>query len=306
MRYDLESFLKTIGSKMPAQLNKNLIPVVSTIGPILFLGLNTLTVKGPGEKVGKIISQLAKNAKDSMTLTEIVEKTHSACKTGLTMAFDNDALHEKERLHKKLSALEKEVTEFKTRLDVEYLRMQGEFQKVSEFKKRYNECKEIFDLLSCTKENMMSARFYMTRIGTLIPEIASTIERYISYSATRQEPSCLWMSGPPRSGKTYSVKAIIEKLSAYHGRRLTTYNRNSGDDYVSGYAGQDVYVYDDMASCVDSKDLHELLMAKSSNAYNLNMAQIETKGMPFVSKYIIVCSNVAGVNSCDQLTTPVS
>lgn len=301
-----ETFLKHIGGVLPGPLPKHMIPLLSALGPILFLGLNSLSLTKPGHQVANILSTISKSCKDTTNLAECMDKVQKATKTGLTMAFDNEKLHMRERIMDDMTTLERDVETYKTRLITERAQMQAEFSKVRDFQTRLDEICEVYNLLICAKENVGGITPLLTRLKSQIPEIIREVDKMILACKCRQEPACLWIWGKPRVGKSKLVTKIIDMLSKIEGKQLTWYFRSPSEDYANNYQGQDVFVYDDFAAAVDAPDLNEFQVAKSCNSYQLNMASIEDKksASAFVSRYIIILSNVPGIATCDKMVCP--
>ncbi|APG78381.1 hypothetical protein 1 [Hubei myriapoda virus 2] len=120
-------------------------------------------------------------------------------------------------------------------------------------------------------------------------------------AAIKCDPVCLWLWGIPGIGKSKFKDHVIRVLSHLHGRPLTTYSRTSTDEYWSGYCGQDVVVYDEFGNHSEDIDHDELLRMRTSAAYLLNVADVESKGTPFSSIYVIICCNARSPNSSSRM-----
>ncbi|DAZ87479.1 TPA_asm: non-structural polyprotein, partial [Apostichopus japonicus associated picornavirus 2] len=122
------------------------------------------------------------------------------------------------------------------------------------------------------------------KVKEWIKSINSTLSR-------KQCPATLYIYGVSGIGKSYLCNYITKKLSDIYHRVISSFTRNPQDEFWSGYAGQDVVIIDDYTTNSDDKDAMELTAMFSDQSYNPPMASLETKGMPFCSKFLLVCSN---------------
>jgi len=116
---------------------------------------------------------------------------------------------------------------------------------------------------------------------------------------TRVEPVVIHLEGPPGSGKSRSVEKIAKALCQQFGYHSSvwkdhTYYRSAATDHWDGYRGQLITVLDDFgySSPLEEDSRKELLQLVSDCDYILPMAELREKGMKFLSKFIIITSNM--------------
>jgi len=148
-------------------------------------------------------------------------------------------------------------------------------------------------------------------LTTLILEIKSNTQaikeftRKVANSIVgKQVPVTLYIYGGSGAGKSALTKQIAKLLSVAKERPLTTWTRNPGDKYFSGYVGQEIVVYDDFNANKTSEDHGELDQIYTTNSFMPNMASLPDKGVRFTSKYLIICSNMPFVTNSDVLRLP--
>lgn len=115
----------------------------------------------------------------------------------------------------------------------------------------------------------------------------------LNLSSVKQVPAVIWIWGDSNIGKSQLVSTIVRGLSQRHGCDLQVYTRSKLVEYWNGYNGQDIVIFDDFMqimseNCTDDCDLMNCV---TNTSYNLNMADLTSKGMQFTSKYIICLSN---------------
>uniref|UniRef100_A0AAT9JBA6 RNA1 polyprotein n=1 Tax=Lophophytum mirabile torradovirus TaxID=3115801 RepID=A0AAT9JBA6_9SECO len=118
----------------------------------------------------------------------------------------------------------------------------------------------------------------------------------------RQEPFMVQFYGAPGVGKSRSlefiVKDMLDLMEESQLNRLYSVPRK--DEYWSGYAHQMAVLFDDLGAIQDAaghnSDVKMIIDLKSSGPVGLPMADLESKGTHFTSKYIFATSNAPDPN----------
>jgi len=299
-----KTFLQTVGVSAPQDIGSTLLPVLSATMPLIYLGLNAMELRLPKRTIAKTMDAISKNVKNSSTIAGAMSSVHDTTSKVLKNIFNTD----RENL---LSNCMRECREFVTELDAyeidlrtrqaDLLREGGKFLEMQE---RQKNIFRMYDILVSAREQVASLAPMIVNLNNRMTRIKIEYNRIKTACSRRQEPVCVWLWGKPGAGKSVFTKHLIDQLSLLEGKTLSVYTRNSEEQYMSGYCGQDVFVVDDFGSSVNAFDITEFIPIKSSSAYSVNMAAIEEKGTFFRSRYIILCSNMAGIMHADKLTNP--
>ncbi|APG78366.1 hypothetical protein 1 [Hubei picorna-like virus 75] len=178
--------------------------------------------------------------------------------------------------------------------------------KIKSIKNSIQELEDLHHTLALQTKNMGNAKELMTDIRETYHKMIALIEKILKAATKKQIPALIYICGKSGVGKTYALTRLTELLAECHGKKLlTTCVRNPGDEFVSNYMGQTVFILPDFGQ--DTKDTEHLDMQKihSDEAYPMNMAALDDKGMNFCSQYCLVASNQAYINSSATLNGPV-
>nr|WKV33927.1 MAG: RNA-dependent RNA polymerase [Riboviria sp.] len=151
-----------------------------------------------------------------------------------------------------------------------------------------------FDLLclqAIEVKNSPSAKILLDEYVRLHKELKELVKDVDRMFTRRQDPVIVWLYGKTAVGKTESVKGFADKLSKRLNRKLVCYRRNTKDDFWSGYCHQPIVLFDEMCIDSDGKDIREFFDTAGTAPYQLNCAAIQTKGTPFTSQFVFVCTN---------------
>lgn len=112
-----------------------------------------------------------------------------------------------------------------------------------------------------------------------------------SVRQSRHEPVALCVHGGPGTGKSLATEIIGRALAKYHdGQR--PYSLPPDPKHFDGYTQQDVVIMDDVGQNPDGEDLALFCQMVSSTNFIPPMADLESKGVSFTSKYVLCSSNI--------------
>nr|WPV63381.1 MAG: polyprotein [Wufeng shrew picornavirus 5] len=118
-----------------------------------------------------------------------------------------------------------------------------------------------------------------------------------SLTKPRHEPVALLIHGTPGAGKSLATDLIGRALSAKvnEGR---PYSLPPDPKHFDGYSKQLVTIMDDVGQNPDGEDLKLFCQMVSSTTFQVPMASLEEKGMPFESQFVLCSTN------CEVLRPP--
>nr|YP_010809094.1 NTP-binding domain [Camellia virus A] len=155
--------------------------------------------------------------------------------------------------------------------------------------------------------------------GSAVSVIRSAHDKVIklvneTYSARglgmpRVDPIHFAFLGKPGVGKSALVQNFVKDLldTMKVPRKDRTYSRSCSDQYWSRYYGQPCVIYDDLGALTGDPsftDYGEFINLKANVPYALNMAELESKGTMFRSKYLVSTSNNFFLDNNTNLRTP--
>lgn len=304
---DYESLFKLLETSDP-EVNESLHaigPIAKVIVPMAMVGLSAIGVYKPAAPLVNAVKSMAGLCKDSKTLLTTFDGVKKAVDFGFDAAFNNQKLHLFDEITKELVQLIKKLHAHKSVLSNDEGAVLTDSEKKNRILGDCDRVVELAQLVSQIKDEktgninplIVSALKLDGEIRTMIGVLENT-------SSYKLEPVVIWLYGQPGVGKSTLCHYLIKLLGSLEGRPLTTYTRNSCEQYMSGYRGQEVVIYDDFGSAAEGYDVAEFIPTKSPSANNLNMAAVEEKGKKFTSKYIIICSNICGIQATDQVANP--
>nr|QJI53529.1 MAG: hypothetical protein 1 [Picornavirales sp.] len=177
--------------------------------------------------------------------------------------------------------------------------------KIRQIKDSIHQLEDLHHALALQTKNMGNAREVMMDIRQTYEKMTSLVEKILKAATKKQIPALLYVSGDSGVGKTHALTRLTEMLAELHERKLlTTCVRNPGDSFQSNYNGQNIYLMPDFGQDLKDEDHVELQKIHSDEAYALNMAAIEDKGMNFCSQYCLIASNIDYVNTSATLNMP--
>nr|WDS50616.1 MAG: nonstructural protein [Riboviria sp.] len=148
-------------------------------------------------------------------------------------------------------------------------------------------------------------RFILDRVRILEAKYEMVLKTH-GKPGLRASPFCIWIYGPHGVGKTTMCAPLADQLLDLEKcpKNNRFYSRNVADKYWSKYHGQDCVFIQDLclAAQSDNADVTEFLAMAGVDEYNLNGASIADKGMPFVSRLIIVSNNFHTPNLTGRCT----
>lgn len=177
-------------------------------------------------------------------------------------------------------------------------------QSEKEIFNRYDKLEKQFNSLQNDEQTLYNFHIDMGKIRSYINVLRERRVNLLKSATGRQEPVTVWIAGKTSVGKTELVNRICSRLLIEHG--MARYTRTVTDEYTSSYAGQPVFVFDDLAQWVKGAGLSEFHRFKNSNPVDIIGAAIDDKGMPFCSSVILVTSNFMWPNVTDAVNDPAS
>lgn len=105
------------------------------------------------------------------------------------------------------------------------------------------------------------------------------------------EPIGLLVHGRPGCGKSLLTNVLARQLCKMMGVG-EPYSIPPDPDHFDGYTGQDVVIMDDLGQNPDGKDCAMLCQMISCAEFIPPMADLEDKGIPFTSKFILASTNL--------------
>nr|QXO14868.1 MAG: polyprotein [Anativirus sp.] len=126
--------------------------------------------------------------------------------------------------------------------------------------------------------------------------IESDIRKELSHGRSRSfEPVALVIRGSPGQGKSLATSVIGRALSKFY-RVAEPYSLPPDPKYFDGYKGQMVTIMDDLGQNPDGADFQFLCQMVSTVDFFPPMADLEDKGSPFISDFILASTNLRTFN----------
>jgi len=204
-----------------------------------------------------------------------------------------------------------QMLEFETQLKLEVEQIALNFTKILRqpdkfvmYKRKMQEWSNIVEKFSTPKQNLASLNHQIKKVQAVVDVYESRFLELRRSTATKQQPTVIWLSGKPGMGKShFATNLLIPALNKIEGMQLGVYVKKN-EKYWSGYVGQDVVIFDDFNNVVESSDLNDLLDIYTPTASTVSMAAVEDKGRFFCSRYLIICSNKGYIEHSQKLETP--
>jgi len=137
--------------------------------------------------------------------------------------------------------------------------------------------------------------------GTLVDQM-SKINKigYLQPDCPRIDPTCVFITGKPGTGKSLLQSMVINRLSKILKKdwEEMAYTRSSVMKHWDGYSQQPLTVIDDFGqqnirNGTPSQEIVEFIQMCSTVDYRLPMADLKQKGMKFTSPLILLSSNLS-------------
>ncbi|DAZ87472.1 TPA_asm: non-structural polyprotein, partial [Apostichopus japonicus associated picornavirus 1] len=151
------------------------------------------------------------------------------------------------------------------------------------------------------KGSMGSMVMLEKRLNSALKIVKENVESIDHGCAVKLQPVTLWLWGKSGLGKSSLTSYIIKCLCALERKQLKVHTRASGLEFFDGYYGQQVLVYDDFTAARKDTASLELQQIYSPAPYIVNKASLNDKGMPFQSRYLLICSNDARVQHSEVI-----
>nr|AWK02690.1 polyprotein [Bat sapelovirus] len=127
--------------------------------------------------------------------------------------------------------------------------------------------------------------------GQVVRYAAKARKMISSMRQSRHEPVALCIHGGPGTGKSLATEIIGRALARKHDNQMP-YSLPPDPKHFDGYTQQDVVLMDDIGQNPDGEDLALFCQMVSSTNFIPPMADLESKGQPFTSKFVLCSSNM--------------
>lgn len=168
--------------------------------------------------------------------------------------------------------------------------------KTAEFAKKT--LKEIDELISIGGKQISYSHHYLSQLLQLkrrLEPINTLLQHPERFNKTRTVPCSIQFTGMSQIGKSEVMTSIAYAIERKNWPTQVVgseiYTRNNGDDFMSNYNSEHIFVRDDVFAVADDREMAEWIGMKSSAPLYLNMAAMNDKGKPFVSEFIITSTN---------------
>nr|QUS52753.1 polyprotein [Mute swan feces associated sapelovirus 1] len=131
-----------------------------------------------------------------------------------------------------------------------------------------------------------------TRMYLVLQKYASKALKYVTNHKKRLfEPVGLLVHGKPGCGKSL-LTSILGRQICKMMKCAEPYSLPPDPDHFDGYEGQEVVIMDDLGQNPDGKDCSLLCQMISTTEFVPPMADLEDKGVPFTSKFVLASTNL--------------
>lgn len=131
-----------------------------------------------------------------------------------------------------------------------------------------------------------------TRMYVVLQKYASKALKYVTNHKKRLfEPIGLLVHGKPGCGKSL-LTSILGRQICKMMKCAEPYSLPPDPDHFDGYEGQEVVIMDDLGQNPDGKDCSLLCQMISTTEFVPPMADLEDKGVPFTSKFVLASTNL--------------
>lgn len=235
---------------------------------------------------------------------------------GLNSAFECAfgypiVLPEDKPLHDKVVAFIEKAQVYVSQLEITICRSLNAKNVIKQLAKEKDDL--IVELTDKRKYTAQMAFFF--KIAKNIEDIYLSIENFEQTDNGRMEPLCGELIGAPGVGKTMALNCIVADILSliddkeskfaplteygkFNGNSI--YPRNVGQEFWDGYKHQFCTVYDDYMQIKDDESSKsfaaEFFKVINNCAYNLNMANLSSKGNTYFDSPMVVLTSNSGKN----------
>jgi hypothetical protein len=193
-------------------------------------------------------------------------------------------------LTKRIEELERGTADFVSLADPMY------------YEKFFDEIKKLDKIIIAICQSDTNLTSLRLKLNELMDKVKVIKDNYLSVVSTlcgKQQPTTIYVySAESGIGKTsFNVWAIQEMGLSY-------YSRNAQSKHWNNYVYQDAVQYADFNQDKEDLDHKEIDQIYSPNAYEVEMADIASKGRQFKSRYMFLDSNVGFVHSSQGIKDP--
>ena len=155
--------------------------------------------------------------------------------------------------------------------------------------KAINQLERKFAALSSLQKTTYNLHPIINSVRTGYESLVRKKADLISNATGKQEPIVIHLAGLAGHGKSTLMKEMIAHLEQLYG--ITTYFRNSKDEFWSRFAGQQILVWDDIGFTKDTKSFEEFSYIAAGAPSSAVGAAIPDKGKAMNPLFIFLTSN---------------
>jgi ribA/ribD-fused uncharacterized protein len=302
-------FLQTCG--ISTDVISNLMPLAA----IATVAIAAIAIMGAGKMFNgvimagamtSVIHTYAVSLRDWKTIFESVKTMWEFLASGLGrflgFTYTDSKQENRNQLITRLDELVEEIRTLEQDMKIKFHEVTSTPGFFESLKKKVDVFDRLLTDVLRSTDNLASFKLKIDDLRERIDKLMSIYHGMQASICGKQQPTVIYLFGKAGVGKSLLVSQIIDILSEKEGRMLTSYTRGTGDEYWSGYFGQNIVIYDDFYSNKLEIDLNEMISVYSPNSYLLNMAALPQKGSHFTSRYVIICSNVGYIKRAERMT----
>lgn len=171
-----------------------------------------------------------------------------------------------------------------------------------QFQIRYDQLIKQVSQISDTKRSLYNFHHILDRTASAINYMIEIRRDLLKQAGGKQAPVVIYVASEQAGiGKSYSVEMLARRLAKHYGGSI--YTRTMEDKYWSNYASQTVCVLQDFGQFKDDEDHKILHSYATTDARDVIKAEIEGKGRPFTSRFLLMSSNKTWITTSKTINS---